>query len=229
MSSQHFRFPRWVDRCLRLLPLTAAAVGLYLIAILAFGASPRTTDVGYAPKQPVPFSHKLHAGELKLDCRYCHTSVETAAHASIPPTQTCNNCHNPADANGNTATVSVHPDSEKLLRIFESQATGAPIPWQRVHDLPDYACFNHSAHVTRGVSCVSCHGRVDQMDVVQQVETLSMAWCLDCHRNPEPHLRPADRVTALDWVPSECPESMGARLRDELNLNPSTNCSTCHR
>ena len=229
MSQIRFEFPLWVNQLTKLLPALLLIGAAYTAAIVATGASPETTDIGYQPTQPVPFSHRLHAGELKLDCRYCHTTVEEAAHAAVPPTHTCNNCHNPASADGSVATVSVHPNSDKLLRVFESQATGEPIKWQRVHDLPDYACFNHSAHVTRGVSCVSCHGRVDQMDVVRQVKPLSMAWCLDCHRNPESHLRPLDKVTQLDWVPEESPEVIGKRVREELGLSPSTNCSTCHR
>jgi len=229
MNQTRFHFPRWVNRLTQLLPLLLLISTLYAVAVIATGASPDTTDVGYQPEQPVPFSHRLHAGELKLDCRYCHSTVDSAAHAAIPPTQTCNNCHNPASADGSVATVSVHPRSDRLSKVFESQATGRPIEWQRVHDLPDYACFNHSAHVTRGVSCVACHGRVDQMDVVRQVEPLSMKWCLDCHRQPEPYLRPLDKVTQLDWIPDESPEVIGARVRKELGLSPSTNCSTCHR
>jgi hypothetical protein len=120
-------------------------------------------------------------------------------------------------------------ESEKLRVVRDSAATGKPIPWVRVHDLPDYAYFDHSVHVAKGVSCVSCHGRVDTMDVVRQVETLSMSWCLECHRNPEPHLRPIGQVTDLDWVPEESREVLGARLRKEYNVNPSTDCSTCHR
>jgi len=104
-----------------------------------------------------------------------------------------------------------------------------PIPWVRVHDLPDYVYFDHSAHVRRGVGCVSCHGRVDTMEVVRQVEPLSMGWCLDCHRNPEPHLRPPELVTSMDWVPPEKPEVYGRRLREQLGVRPSTDCWTCHR
>ena len=110
-----------------------------------------------------------------------------------------------------------------------SQATGEPVEWERIHDLADYVYFNHSAHVNRGVSCVSCHGRVDKMDQVYQAETLTMSWCLDCHRNPEPHLRPQEFITQMDWEPNEDPQELGAQIREELNINPSTNCSTCHR
>ena len=123
----------------------------------------------------------------------------------------------------------IYPDSPKLLPVRESYATGMPVRWIRVHDLPDYAYFNHSAHVTRGVGCVECHGRVDKMEVVYQAEPLSMGWCLDCHRNPEPHLRPVEHVTRLDWVPSEDPEELGRTLRQRYDIDPSTDCSICHR
>lgn len=204
---------------------------IYVIAVLWYGAVPATTDVGYAPKQPVPFSHKLHAGQLKMDCRYCHTTVEKAAFAAIPPTKTCLNCHSAKDATGQVMTTAVHSDSKKLAPVRESAATGDPVLWVKVHDLPDYVYFNHSAHVTRGVSCVSCHDRIDKMEVVYQAKELSMSWCLDCHRNPEPNLRPADLVTKLDWVPPEgkTAEEIGKQIREERGINPSTNCSTCHR
>ena len=202
-------------------PLLAAVLvagPLYALGLAYYVSSPETVDVGYSPQQPVPFSHALHAGKLALDCRYCHSTVERAARAAVPPTATCMNCHRLIAA-----------DSEKLAAVRESFTTGNPIHWVRVHDLPDFAYFNHSAHVTRGVSCVSCHGRIDKMDQVTQVETLRMGWCLDCHRNPEPHLRPRELVTDLDWIPGEDPVQLGTRLREELNINPSTDCSTCHR
>ena len=211
-------FPQWIDRARPLASVLLAIVPVYLIGVAYYGGSPQTTDVGYMPHQPVPFSHALHAGELGMDCRYCHTTVEKADFAAVPPTAVCMNCHERIAA-----------DSPLLLPVRESYATGKPIPWIKVHDLPDFAYFDHSAHVARGVSCVSCHGRVDKMDVVRQVETLSMSWCLDCHRNPEPHLRPVEFVTDLDWQPAEDPEVLGAKLRLENNINPSTDCSTCHR
>jgi menaquinone reductase, multiheme cytochrome c subunit len=213
--------PRWVDR-IRPLVAAALAIGpLYLIGLAYLTGSPKTTDVGYTPKQPVPFSHAIHAGQLGLDCRYCHTSVETAAHAAIPSTEICMNCHS-----------QVAPNSEKTRLVRESAESGEPIPWVRVHDLPDFAYFDHSAHVSRGVGCVSCHGRVDQMEEVGQVETLSMGWCLDCHRNPESHLVPTDKVTDLDWgqqMGQAAREEFGAGLRETNKINPSTDCSTCHR
>lgn len=213
-----FVFPRWLDRARPLLALVLLGLPAYVIFLLYYGGSPQTTDVGYQPVQPVPYSHALHAGELGMDCRYCHNTVEVAAHAAIPPTQTCMNCHS-----------KIRAQSEKLLPVRESHASGMPIPWVRVHDLPDFVFFNHSAHVTRGVGCVECHGRVDKMDVVYQAQTLSMGWCLDCHRDPEPRLRPVELVTQMDWQPREDRRAIGRRLREEFPLNPSTDCSTCHR
>jgi len=217
-SRDIFTFPKWTW-LLRPAVAIAAVGGLAYASLFVFlGFSPKATDVGYAPVQPVPYSHALHVGQLGLDCRYCHTGVETSAHASIPPTQTCMNCH-----------AKVRTDSEKLIPIRESFATGMPVPWVRIHDLPDYVYFDHSAHVRRGVGCVSCHGRIDTMEVVYQAKPLSMGWCLDCHRDPERHLRPIEFITQLDWVPEEDQLVLGARLREENHINPKETCNTCHR
>ncbi len=217
-SNDIFIFPKWTWV---LRPAVAAGtLGglLYATVVVAFGFSPWATDVGYQPEQPVPYSHALHVGQLGMDCRYCHTGVETTAFATIPPTQTCMNCHKTVRAN-----------SEKLIPVFESYSTGMPVEWVRVHDLPDYVYFNHSAHVRRGVGCVSCHGRIDTMEVVTQVEPLSMGWCLDCHRDPDAHLRPFEFVTQLDWVPEEDQLALGRRIRETHNINPPQDCNTCHR
>ena len=217
-SSDIFTFPKWTWV---LRPgIAVAAVGglVYASVIIYLGFSPKATDVGYMPTQPVPYSHALHVGQLGMDCRYCHTGVEVAAAAAIPPTQTCMNCHSTVRAN-----------SEKLIPVRESYATGMPVPWIRVHDLPDYVYFDHSAHVRRGVGCVSCHGRIDTMEVVFQDKPLSMGWCLECHRSPENHLRPVEFVTQLDWVPEEDQLALGTRLRETNNINPPTDCNTCHR
>lgn len=203
--------------------------GAYALGMLAFGTWPDVMNTGYAPKQPVPFSHKLHAGELKMDCRYCHNTVDKAAHAAIPGNNTCTNCHSAAYSDGTTPTTAIHTQSEKLLPVRESQVSGKSVEWERIHDLADYVYFDHSAHVNRGVSCVECHGRIDKMEVVHQAKPLSMSWCLECHRNPTARLRPQEFITKLDWVPDEDPEVVGARVQKELNINPSTNCSTCHR
>ncbi|HNQ24330.1 MAG TPA: cytochrome c3 family protein [Phycisphaerae bacterium] len=217
-SPAPFVFPRWINSLRVVVAVVAIGAPVYAVLLLGYGASPRTTDVGYAPPQPVSYSHALHAGTLGIDCRYCHGSVETAAHAAVPPTQTCMNCH-----------ATIRTESLKLLIVRESYlTTGTPIEWVRVHDLPDYVYFNHSAHVRRGVGCVSCHGRVDQMEVVYQAEPLSMGWCLDCHRAPEAHLRPTEQVTNMEYAAEDQPAE-GKRLRALYNINPSTDCSTCHR
>jgi hypothetical protein len=211
-------FPEWLDRIRPLVGVGVVVGALYVIAMLYYGGSPETWRVGYSPKQPVAFSHALHAGQLGMDCRYCHTTVDQAAFAAVPPTATCMNCHK-----------QIAPESRKLLAIRETFAQEASMPWVKVHDLPDYVYFNHSAHVTRGVSCVSCHGRVDQMEQVYVSQPLSMSWCLDCHRNPEPHLRPPEFVTDLNWVPEDDALETGKRVREQLHIHPSTSCSTCHR
>jgi hypothetical protein len=212
------RIPPWIDRLRPLAGIALFVVPTYVICIVYYAGSPQTTDGGYSPKQPVPYSHALHAGDLGIDCRYCHTTVDDAAFAALPPTSVCMNCHKLIASN-----------SPKLAPVRESAASGNPVHWVQVHDLPNYAYFDHSAHVTRGVGCVSCHGRVDTMEQVSQVERLSMGWCLECHRNPEPHLRPREFVTRMDWTPNESPEILGAKLRKQYNINPSTDCSTCHR
>jgi hypothetical protein len=201
------------------LVLVLALAPVYLLGLLYYGGSPTTLNAGYQPEQPVAYSHALHAGDLGIDCRYCHNAVEEAAGASVPPTSTCMNCHS-----------KIFPDSEKLQVVRDSYRSGLSIPWVRVHDLPDYVYFNHSAHVTRGVGCVDCHGRVDKMEVVYQQEPLSMGWCLDCHRNPEEHLRDPALITDMAWNPGEEERlAIGARIRQQYHLNPSEDCSTCHR
>ena len=188
------------------------------VTLFSFVARPQFTEVGYSPVQPVAYSHKLHAGNLGMDCRYCHIGVEQSAHAGIPPAEVCMNCH-----------ARVKKDSPLLARVRESYESGQPIPWVRIHRLPDYVHFNHQAHVNAGVSCVSCHGRVDQMVEVRQVEPLSMAWCLDCHRNPAPFVRPPELVTRLDWQPDRDPAEIGRELIAARGINPPQNCSACHR
>ena len=213
-----FVFPRWANKTRQLAGIALGVTPLYLIGLSWYGASPKTTDVGYMPKQPVPYSHALHAGELGIDCRYCHNTVEKAAVAAIPPTATCMNCH-----------AKIHTQSPALAPVRESYETGRPIEWIKVHDLPDYAYFNPSAHVVRGIGCVSCHGRVDQMVEVKQDQPLSMSWCLDCHRNPDPNLRPPEEVTNMTWKAPGDPAEFGKALREKNHIAPPTDCSTCHR
>ena len=216
MAEREFYFPEWVNRARPLVGILLAGVPVYALALLYFGGSPETTDVGYSPKQPVPFSHEVHAGQMGLDCRYCHWTVESAAFAAVPSSGSCMNCHE-----------SIGPDIKDLEPLRQSVATGDPIRWVRVHDLPDYVYFDHGAHVRRGVGCVSCHGRIDKMEQVYQAKTLSMAWCLECHRDPAPHLRPAESITDMDW--KEGSPDLGQTLMADSGIQPSTDCSTCHR
>jgi len=195
------------------------AVGaLFGVAAYAYLSHPKVIDTGYQPEQPVPYSHKLHAGSMGMDCYYCHNTVEKAAFAAVPSTETCMNCH-----------VKVKPQSPYLAKVRESYETGKPVEWKKIHKLADYVYFNHSSHVTAGVSCVSCHGRVDQMIEVKQVKELSMAWCLECHRNPAPNLRPVELVTNLAWVPDRDPAEIGREIIAKNKIAPPVNCSGCHR
>ena len=209
-------FPRWTNYIPQALMVVAPVIGAVLIGTVWYFGSPEFTDVGYQPVQPVPFSHKLHAGELGLDCRYCHNTVEVASAAAIPPTSTCMNCHS-----------KVKVESEKLALVRDSATTGKPIEWVRVHMLPDYAFFDHSIHIAAGLGCATCHGRIDQMDVVSQAKPLSMAWCLECHRNPGPNLRPRTEITNMAFdVTKYDPASDKTRTR---KLSPPNHCSGCHR
>lgn len=211
-------FPEWTNRLPAIIAVSVVVLVLSVIGFFCYYGSPKYTDVGYRPAQPVAYSHKLHAGDLGMDCRYCHSSVERSPVANVPPTQTCMNCHK-----------LILPQSDKLLQVRESWSTGQPIPWVRVHDLPDYAYFDHGAHLNAGVGCASCHGNVAQMEKVTQVQPLSMSWCLDCHRDPDQSLRPSDQVTNMNWTPPADQLKFAQRVRAEKNINPPTDCSGCHR
>ncbi|MEM9644279.1 MAG: cytochrome c3 family protein [Planctomycetota bacterium] len=227
---QRFLFPRWINPFLAVFGLAAVGGGGYAAVMGGLITDPQTLNVGYMPEQPVPFSHAIHAGQLKMDCRYCHNTVFDAAHAAVPPTATCINCHSPENAEGQTALAAVHPASTKLKPIHESWLSGKSVAWKRVHNLPEFVFFNHAAHVNSGVSCVTCHGRIDQMEVVYQHEQLSMAWCISCHRNFEQHLRPKEFVTTLDWKPpAEWDEEAIAAHVKENNIAPQIHCAVCHR
>ncbi len=224
-----FLFPRWTNKFLALLGLLLLGGGGYAGTMFLGVTDPVTLNPGFVPEQPIPFSHKIHAGQLKLDCRYCHTNVDKGAASTIPATATCINCHSPIDKSGAPALASVHPASTKLKALHESWETGRSVPWVKIHRLPDFVFFNHSAHVNRGVSCVVCHGRIDTMDKVVQSRELSMAWCIECHSNPDPNLRPVEFITKLDWQPQGDPAEVGAQIRAEKNIHPKTNCAVCHR
>ncbi len=211
-------FPRWTNKVPLAIGVLGPGAGAFLVFMVWYWWSPLYTDVGYRPVQPVHYSHKLHAGDMGIDCRYCHNTVETAPHAAIPPTATCMNCH-----------TQVKTDSPKLAPVRRSDATGEPIPWVRVHQMPDYAFFDHRPHLAVGVGCTSCHGRVDRMDVVEMKEPLSMSWCLDCHRNPAPHLRPLDKVTDMGYDPVDARYDYTTDPERKRLPEPPVHCSGCHR
>jgi hypothetical protein len=201
-----------------------AAVGWVLSVVYR---SPYVTASHIAYVQPVPFSHQHHAGQLGIDCRYCHTSVEDSSFAGIPPTQTCMNCHQ-----------QIWVGSALLEPVRTSWRTGASIPWQRVHNLPDFAYFNHSVHIHKGIGCVSCHGRVDEMPLTWQAHSLLMDWCLECHRAPELHVRPRKEVFSMTWQPADEKQAsgepydqatLGAELVEKYRIQKLTSCSVCHR
>jgi len=178
------------------------------------------TQVRVVRDQPVPFSHQHHVSGVGLDCRYCHWPVEESSFAGIPPTQVCMNCHS-----------QIWNEAPTLEPVRASFRTGDPIRWTRVHDLPDYAYFNHSIHVKKGIGCTSCHGRVDKMPLMWKEAPLTMEWCLDCHRNPALHIRPRDEVFNMDYEPKGDQLEIGTRLVKEYDVRTSEldNCSMCHR
>ncbi len=191
--------------------------GVLAVFLVWYYFSPEFYEVGYAPEQPVPYSHRIHVGKLGLDCRYCHNWVEISDKANIPPTQTCINCHS-----------QILTDSPRLQAVRDSWATDQSIEWVKVHHLPDYAHFSHASHVNNGVGCETCHGRIDQMDVVRVVKPLSMGWCLECHRQPELYLRPQSEITTMGYQPpADYIERNLERIRKE-GIRPPTNCSACH-
>jgi hypothetical protein len=192
---------------------------LWLLGIIVRSAY--VTDVGVERDQPIQFSHQHHVGGLGIDCRYCHLSVEVSAFAGIPATEVCMNCHR-----------QIWADSDILRPVRESFQTGVPIPWRRVHNLADFAYFNHSIHVQKGVGCATCHGRVDRMPLMRKAESLQMEWCINCHRNPAPFLRPKEFVFSMEWQPAPEDADLGFRLMKQYNIRGPwalTSCSTCHR
>lgn len=192
-----------------------------LVTLDQITRSPYTTEVGVARAQPVPFSHKHHAN-MGIDCRYCHTSVEDAAFAGIPPTKTCMNCHS-----------MIFADAPMLEPVRESWRTGESLQWNRVHDLPQFAYFNHSIHVAKGIGCSTCHGRVDEMPLVHKANTLYMQWCLECHRAPENFVRPKDKVFDMAWQPPPNQREVGLELVREYQIDTDhykmLDCNLCHR
>ena len=182
--------------------------------------SPYSTRVNVPVEQPVPFSHEHHAGGLGIDCRYCHTSVETSAFAGMPATETCMTCHS-----------QLWTDAPMLAPVRQSLASGKPIQWRRVHDLPGFVYFNHSIHVNKGIGCSSCHGRVDKMPLTWQANTLYMKWCLDCHKEPEKFIRPRSEVFDMAWAAPPEQKKQGSKLVANYHVRSAQlrDCSMCHR
>ena len=213
-------FPKWTNRLPLMVIIGVVLMGSAVTAGCWYYLTNKYSDVGYMPVQPVAFSHSIHAGQLGLDCRYCHNAVEKSWYANIPASSVCMNCHS-----------QVLKDDAKLAVVRQSYATGTPIPWVQIHKLPDYVYFNHSVHVTRGIGCVECHGSINKMDEVYQAKPLSMTFCLDCHRDPAARIRPLDKITDLDWKPASQEKQVadGTKMVHDLKVESLQNCSACHR
>jgi len=218
-------FPKWTNWLPLALGLGAALAGGAVAAGVTIYLTPKYTRAGYQPVQPVPFSHQIHAGQLGLDCRYCHNGVEKSWFANIPGASTCMNCHN-----------QVLKDDPRLKIVRDSAETGQPIAWVQIHKVPDYVYFNHEVHVRRGMGCDACHGRIDQMDEVRHDKSFSMSFCLDCHRDPAANIRPVDKVTTLGWQWStnaaeaaQLQQTEGKKLVDHMRVESLQSCSACHR
>lgn len=240
-------FPRWTN----LLPLKIAvclgALGTVVVAGFTYYATPKAMRVGYQPSQPIPYDHELHVDQLGLDCRYCHSFVEHSGHANVPTANVCWNCHqHVAKGSPKLAALrgAIGVDVDHAPLVGEA-AKGHAIEWVRVHRAPDYVYFDHSAHVNRGVSCVSCHGNVNHMRTVFHAKSLSMGFCLDCHRAPEKHLRPLEEVYNLDYDAEDYLRThevfdgegeriltqldFGQLLKEQWSVKAKESCTTCHR
>jgi hypothetical protein len=203
-----------------LIALAFVALGLLWLLIM-LQRSDFVTTANTFREQPVQFSHQHHVGGVGIDCRYCHTSVEVAATAGIPPTKTCINCH--------SQIWSTSPYLEPVRASFRDET---PLRWVRIHDLPDFVYFNHSIHVKKGVGCETCHGRVDRMPLIYQESSLQMEWCLECHRDPAAFVRPRSDIVTMGYVPAGNQREIGERLVREYKIaGPAhmTSCSVCHR
>ncbi|HEY8311877.1 MAG TPA: cytochrome c3 family protein [Gemmatimonadaceae bacterium] len=212
-------FPPWATRAARI-ALAAAITALVVTPLFAmvWVRTPMARGEDLHITQPVPFDHRVHVTGLRIDCRYCHAGAERGEWAGLPPTEKCASCH--------TQTWMA---SSVFRPVRQSLATGRPIPWRRVNELPDFVYFNHSIHVKKGVGCETCHGRIDQMAQVRQVASLTMGWCLSCHVNPGPNLRPPEAITAMGWTPAASGNATMRTLVADYRIKRLTNCTTCHR
>ncbi len=233
-------YPRNINAFAKWSVIGGAVFVALLMIVLAIYARTTNNQVGVPVEQPVGFQHSLHAGQLGIDCRYCHTSVEVAASANIPATETCMTCHSqirvgaPALENVYASWGTVDTDGDGAWDAFRSQGApgaGEPIAWNRVHDLADFVYFNHSAHINGGVGCSSCHGRIDQMAGIWKTESMTMGWCLECHRAPERFVRPRSEVLNMAYERPENQLELGSELVEAYHINTEKlpQCSTCHR
>jgi hypothetical protein len=212
-------FPPWSNTALRVAVVAAALGGCAAVAApMIWVRTPWARDQWNVADQPVQFDHRHHNRDDGIDCRYCHNTTDRAATAGIPSTDKCMGCH--------TQIWSRSPLLEVVRRSYFS---GAPIPWNRVYEVPGFAYFNHAIHVNKGFGCSACHGRVDRMAAVYQVPTLTMGWCLDCHRNPEQYIRPLGEITNMAWSAGDRQLELGRELVRQLGVRTLTNCTTCHR
>jgi len=195
-----------------------ALVGGLILLAMVLGRSSYVTRANEYVVQPIQFSHLHHVTDDGIDCRYCHTSVETSPFAGIPPTKTCMNCH--------SQLFNTEPILEPVRASFREDK---PLHWVRVHDLPDFVYFNHSIHVKKGMGCETCHGRIDQMPLTEQAQSLQMEWCINCHRNPEQYVRPRSEITTMGYRPSKPQSEIGPELVKAYGIQSLTSCSTCHR
>lgn len=214
-------FSRNADGIVRFVFWSVVAMLAAAVAVgIALPRSALVTGVGVAVAQPVPFSHKHHVGQLGIDCRYCHSGVETSPVAGLPATDVCMTCHS-----------QLYAGAPMLAPVRTSLAAGEPLHWQRVNGVADFVYFNHAVHVAKGVPCETCHGDVDDMPLMAKAHTLSMEWCLGCHRDPQPHLRPPQDVFLQHWRPPDDIEDIRGRLMSMLGIHPDTmtDCYVCHR
>jgi hypothetical protein len=214
-------FPPAADTIARLVLVVILVSPIVAIGgAYAIMSSQYVTGQSITPHQPIPFSHAHHVGDVGLDCRYCHTSVEKAAFAGMPPTATCMTCHSQLFTN-----------AAMLGPVRQSLANGKPIHWTKVNRLPDYVYFDHSVHTANGVGCSTCHGAVQDMPLTRQAAPLTMGWCVDCHRNPAPNLRPQAKIFDMQWTPPKDQAEQGRRLLVEYHISTEhlTDCSRCHR
>ncbi|HET9241289.1 MAG TPA: cytochrome c3 family protein [Oligoflexus sp.] len=211
-------FSKKADHILRMVLIGIVLLGGLSIALgYGWSYSSFNTNEHMVVQQTVPFSHEHHVGGLGIDCRYCHTSVEVSAHAGLPASSICMNCHS-----------QIWSESAMLEPVRDSFAGKNPLVWAKVNDLPDFVYFNHSIHITKGIGCESCHGRVDRMPLMEKVHSFHMEWCLECHRDPAPHVRPREALTVMGWEPKSAEQAPDVLAR-QYKVQSKTDCYACHR